>query len=168
MPRRECRSERPIMKLRAADVSDFSTVLEWVGSEEETRIWAGPQIRYPATPETAWFDMAASSENTYALVDETADMIGLGQVVPRDHHVLHLARLIVDPKLRGQRVGRCLCVALVDMAAAKFHTECFTLNVYESNTAARRLYQSMGFNETGRTESGAVAMVRPATRSHER
>ena len=86
--------------------------------------------------------MEASQENAYVLVGVTPAVIGFGQVLPRDDNFLHLARLIVDPGLRGQGIGRNLCVALMNIGAAKHHAKCFTLNVYESNVAAVKLYRS--------------------------
>lgn len=122
-------------------------------------MWAGPKVRYPATPESAWSDMEASGNNAYALVDAEAALIGFGQVLPRDANVLHLARVIVDPELRGQGIGRALCVALMNIGASKHHAEFFTLNVYESNKAAVRLYQSLGFELKEKDDSGAAAMI---------
>jgi len=47
------------MEVRSAEASDLSTVLNWVTSEHESLIWAGPKVWYPATPESAWSDKAA-------------------------------------------------------------------------------------------------------------
>ncbi|MBB3232035.1 GNAT family N-acetyltransferase [Halomonas stenophila] len=149
------------MELRAAEPSDLLTVLSWVSSRDECLMWGGPKIRYPATPETAWSDMEASKENTYVLVDATLAGIGFGQVLPRCGKILHLARLIVDPGLRGQGIGRDLCIALMNIGAARHHADWFTLNVYESNEAAVKLYRSLEFEVKEQDDSGAVAMIQP-------
>lgn len=151
------------MTLRPAQAAELAMVLSWVKGEQECRMWAGPNVRYPGTPDTAWADMEASEQNTYALVDAESVIMGGGQLLLREDGVLHLARLIVDPALRGQGVGRALCVALVEQGASQHHVSSFTLNVYESNTAAFRLYQALGFVEKGRGDSGALAMIKPIT-----
>ena len=148
------------MEVRSAEASDLSTVLNWITSEHESLIWAGPKVWYPATPESAWSDMEASENNAYALVDAEAALIGFGQVLTRDSSVLHLARLIIDPELRGQGLGRYLCAALMNVGASKHRVEYFTLNVYESNKAAVRLYRSLGFEVKEKNDSGALAMIR--------
>ncbi|MGP9680270.1 GNAT family N-acetyltransferase [Halomonas sp. AOP27-A1-41] len=61
------------------------------------------------------------------------------------------------------RGRRALCVALMEQGASQRHVSSFTLNVYESNTAAFRLYQALGFVEKGRGDSGALAMIKPIT-----
>ena len=104
--------------------------------------------------------MEASYENAYVLMDPESKVVGFGQVLFREGSALHLARLIVEPRLRGQGVGRDLCAALMDIGYASQPTEYFTLNVYESNRAAVRLYQSLGFEIKEREDSGAVAMVK--------
>jgi len=152
------------MELRAAERTDLSIILPWIASEHECRLWAGPKIRFPPTPQSAWFDMGASEENAYALVDAAAALIGFGQILPRDGNVLHLARLLVNPELRGQGVGRELCLALMDIGAAKHTPEHFTLNVYESNKAAVRLYSSLGFEIKERGNPGELAMIKSLTR----
>ena len=151
------------MELRIAEKPDLPTVLGWINGEHECRMWAGPNIRYPATPETAWSDMEASDGKAYVLVDAASRVVGFGQVLSREGSALHLARLIVDPGLRGQGVGRDLCVALMEIGSASQPAEYFTLNVYESNRAAVRLYQSLGFAIKERSGSGTVAMVKPLT-----
>ena len=148
------------MELHPAQQSDLTTVLGWINCEHECRMWAGPNIRYPATPDTAWQDMEASDGNAYVLMDPESKVVGFGQVLFREGNVLHLARLIVDPGLRGQGVGRDLCVALMDIGSANQPAEYVTLNVYESNRAAVRLYQSLGFEIKERGDSGALAMVK--------
>ena len=148
------------MELRIAEKSDLLTVLGWISGEHECRMWAGPNIRYPATPDTAWQDMEASDGNAYVLVDAASRVVGFGQVLSREGNVLHLGRLIVDPGLRGKGVGRDLCVRLMDMGCASQPTEYVTLNVYESNRAAVRLYQSLGFEIKERGDSEALAMVK--------
>jgi len=157
------------MELRTAEPSDISTVLGWISSRDECLMWGGPKIRYPATPETAWFDMKASEGNAYVLVDAASLIIGFGQVLPRGGEILHLARLIVDPGWRGQGIGRNLCVELMNIGATKHHAKWFTLNVYESNKPAVKLYRSLGFEVKEKDDSaGAIAMIQPITNASTR
>ncbi len=156
------------MELRVAEASDLSTVLSWVSNQHECLMWGGPKIRYPATRDTAWSDMEASKENAYVLVDATPAVIGFGQVVPRGDMLLHLARLIVDPRLRGRGIGRDLCIALMNIGAAKHHAEWFTLHVYESNEAAMKLYRSLGFEVKDKDDSRSVAMIQSLTNASTR
>lgn len=56
--------------------------------------------------------------------------------------------IAVFPSLRGQGIGRALTAALVETARAE-NCAFITLEVRRSNTAAIRLYQSLGFAQVG-------------------
>ena len=60
-----------------------------------------------------------------------------------------IANLAVAPTHRGRGVGNGLVAAVIDEAARE-RTEALYLEVRESNAAARRLYDSRGFEEVGR------------------
>ena len=59
-----------------------------------------------------------------------------------------LLNLCVDRPLHGQGLGRQMMVRLMALARAEFCT-IFLLEVRRSNTAARRLYESLGFKTLG-------------------
>lgn len=59
-----------------------------------------------------------------------------------------LLNLCVDPHHHGQGLGRQMMRFLMDVAQQEFCT-IFLLEVRRSNTAARRLYESLGFNTLG-------------------
>ncbi len=61
---------------------------------------------------------------------------------------LQLLNLCVDPNHHGQGLGRLLMNYLMDCAREQFCT-IFLLEVRRSNAAARRLYESLGFNTLG-------------------
>lgn len=56
----------------------------------------------------------------------------------------HITNLAVEPELRGRGLGRRLVRSMMESAAAEGCHRA-TLEVRASNTAARRLYESLGF-----------------------
>jgi ribosomal-protein-alanine N-acetyltransferase len=60
-----------------------------------------------------------------------------------------LANLAVAPDVRGKGIGRILLDATISDAEARGTTQLY-LEVRESNTAARHLYSTRGFEEVGR------------------
>ena len=60
-----------------------------------------------------------------------------------------LENIVVAPAVRRMGIGRHLMDALLVQARQTNSTSVF-LEVRESNTAARRLYENLGFMETGR------------------
>jgi ribosomal protein S18 acetylase RimI-like enzyme len=62
----------------------------------------------------------------------------------------YLAELYVVPALRGQGLGRALMEAAIDLARAR-GADYMDLGAAETDVAARRLYESLGFdNHEGR------------------
>jgi ribosomal-protein-alanine N-acetyltransferase len=87
----------------------------------------------------------------------------------------HILNLCIDADFRCRGVGRRMLEYLVDRARAAGMSEAF-LEVRPSNTAAIRLYQSMGFEQVGirrgyyqaaggREDASVLKLVLPARRS---
>lgn len=60
----------------------------------------------------------------------------------------HLLNLCIDPERQGQGFGRRLLQRMLGMAE-ELQADTVFLEVRESNTAARALYESMGFCQVG-------------------
>jgi len=71
---------------------------------------------------------------------------GLISIAAGECHVLNLC---IDPTMRGKGLGRHLMNHLMGLAR-QHKAEMVFLEVRPSNTEAIALYESMGFNETGR------------------
>lgn len=83
------------------------------------------------------------------LVAEGANMVfgfAVAQTVVSESELLDIA---VHPDARGQGVGAGLLAALFDRCVAQGATT-MTLEVRESNVAARTLYSRFGFGQVGR------------------
>ena len=127
--------------LQPACLQDLKTVLSWVGTADLLKQWGGPSLVHPGTPEAVWSAMGASPENAFALVDSSGELLGFGQAFVRDPNV-HLARLIVAPRRRGQGLGRILAMKLIH-AAITHHPDDITLKAYPNTTATGSLFNSL-------------------------
>jgi ribosomal-protein-alanine N-acetyltransferase len=63
-----------------------------------------------------------------------------------------LENIVVAPELRRTGIGKQLMKTLL-VQARQTHGDAIFLEVRESNTAARRLYEEFGFRETGRRKA---------------
>lgn len=130
-------------ELHTASLSDLNAVADWIGSGSQARNWAGPRVAYPLNrkrlPEQIQWWQAFS----FCLL-RNGQVIGFGQIVPKQAGRLHLARLIVSPSQRGRGYGRILAASLVDQALAR-SPSVISLNVFPDNTAAVELYRCIGF-----------------------
>jgi putative acetyltransferase len=71
-----------------------------------------------------------------------------------------LKRLWVEPKFRGYGLGRGLVMAAVDWARTRGYQALVLDTVNEAMPEASALYQSLGFEETGRFNDNPISGVR--------
>jgi ribosomal-protein-alanine N-acetyltransferase len=93
------------------------------------------------------FNDELATEGRIYLVAEDSELIGFGGVMLVGEEA-HITNLLVDPSIRRRGVGRALMVELIK-AAVKSGARHLTLEVRQSNEAARRLYAGVGLNPVG-------------------
>jgi len=125
------------VRIRDADFSDLGAIVAL-----ETRVYEHP-----------WSEAIIREEMTqtnriYVVVEVDGDIVGFGgaMLVEDDAHITTLG---IDPGQRRDRLGSRLLLTLIDRAldAGSRH---LTLEVRESNTNARQLYEQFGFSEAGK------------------
>lgn len=133
------------MYLRKAKLADLNTILSWVPSAFECKMWAGPKVKFPLDTGRLAEEIGFADDNGYGLIDN-ASMVAFGQVIVKKNGFHHLARIIVDPTKRSSGYGKYLCNALIQKVSQDGHQK-FSLNVYPNNTIALNLYKALGFQE---------------------
>ena len=137
-------------------MADLQEAAAWVASVKECRAWAGPGITYPIRIEQLADEIGLTPENAFVL-KEGGNRLAFGQIIQTSEHVCHLARIIVSKRHRGKGIGRVFCRKLIQEAERSPGICRLTLRVYRHNHAAVKLYQSLGFRETGKPQN-ATAM----------
>lgn len=137
-------SEKVSWSLDRATDANIDVLMTWLPDAESTRVWGGPDFRYPFTAKSFhtnchWPDMAS-----FALNDIDHGFCAFGQLYVRIERI-NLARLIVSPDRRGKGLGRRLVTSLMDKGQKLFPLQEFSLFVYRDNTAAFECYRSLGF-----------------------
>ncbi len=128
---------------------DYRTYLQAL-SEKERQI---VETFYP--DETAYGDLMARLTEIHAppkgsirLAELDGAPVGCGMSYGIAPGVAEIKRVFVRKTARGYGAGRALCEALIaDIRATGYHT--VMLDTSKSLTAARRLYESLGFHERG-------------------
>lgn len=135
----------PMHIVRRSELADLSQISSWISSEEEVTNWAGPRVPFPIKLDGLSSAIQWECASSISIVSAQS-VIGFGQVVPKGQSRQHLARLIVDPAVRGSGLGRLLANSLIQAAQAASSGK-ISLNVEERNRAAISLYRSLGFVE---------------------
>jgi len=118
-------------------------VLSWLGSPAEARRWASLDAVPDDTGVFKRWHAQPWVHPHVAVADGT--VVGYGEVwTDEEEDEAELARLIVDPVLRGRGIGRRLTDLLSEQAAALGFDQIW-LRVAPDNEAAIACYRSAGF-----------------------
>ncbi len=136
-----------MLELRAFAPRDFAALRSWAPTADDVRLFAGSAELWPLTDETlaGWATAPDATAWTAELDGVAAGHIELVRTGPA---IGRLARVLLDPALRGRGLGRALAAAAVEAATAAGVTT-LDLNVITGNLAAERTYRSLGFRPLG-------------------
>lgn len=129
--------------VEAAD-RDLEELMSWFGEPGEVNVWGGPGFRFPFTVETFREDCRWGRMPSFRLNSPAGEFSAFGQMYER-YGRINLARLVVDPGMRGRGIGKRLVGLLMKTGAELFTADEYSLFSYRDNTAALGCYQSMGF-----------------------
>jgi ribosomal protein S18 acetylase RimI-like enzyme len=136
--------ERDGWRLVEAADKDLDELMSWFGGPDETDIWAGPRFRFPFTRATFRKDSHWGRMPGFRLTSPDGKFAAFGQMYRR-YGRINLARLVVNPAMRGQGVGKRLVGMLIEVGPTLFEGDEFSLFAYRHNAAALGCYRSMGF-----------------------
>jgi len=131
------------MEIEPATIEDLNEVIGWIGSPEEAKSWGGPRVRYPLAVIALQTDIHFNQAFSMAAHDQ-GRLVGFGQVIEVSATAAHLARIIVNPRLRRRGFGRRLMEGLLTFSRQQGFRR-ITLNVYRNNVPALTLYRALGF-----------------------
>jgi RimJ/RimL family protein N-acetyltransferase len=133
------------MNIRVSTLDDLQSLHDWIPDAHACKTWGGPKVRFPFTVDTVREDIQFDLYNTYSLIGEANELLGLGQVVDIDDTRFHLARVIIRPDRQNKGLGFEFCKALIEEGLSKYGKRNITLKVNLDNQRAIKLYQRMGF-----------------------
>jgi len=146
------------LRVRPFPAGLAALVSSWAGTAGEVLMWCGlAAAPVPAGQIEAWAD--ENGVQPFGLYRD-GQLVGYGELwVDDDEAEVELARLIVDPRERGQGLGRYLVTELADRARS-VHPLVF-LRVHPENLAAQRCYTAAGFQPVAPEQAAEWNMGQP-------
>lgn len=146
------------MDLRPFTADLAATVSSWPRSAAEITMWCG-HSGGAVSVETVNGWAAQDGVRPYGLHDGRR-LVAYGELWVDDEEAeVELARLIVDPRLRGRGIGRTLVARLVGLARAE-HDDVF-VRVHPDNEAALRCYAAVGFTRVSAEQEASWNASQP-------
>ncbi len=137
-------ADRRDWRLIEATDRDLEELMSWFRDSDEVDIWGGPRFRFPFTRATFRKDCHWGRMPSFRLNSPAREFCAFGQMYQR-YGRINLARLVVNPRMRGRGIGKRLVASLIEAAPSLFAAHEFSLFSYRHNAAALGCYQSMGF-----------------------
>jgi ribosomal protein S18 acetylase RimI-like enzyme len=128
----------------AASEADIDELMTWFPDAPSTDIWGGPAFRYPFNRKSFHADCRWTEYSSYCLRNAAGEFAAFGQMGSR-YGRSHFARLVANPAMRGQGVGRALLEAMIKQVRNEQDLKEMALFVYKSNEPAYRCYLALGF-----------------------
>ena len=101
--------------------------------------WMGPKISYPLT-----YDKIKEMENVFSIFNED-DFLGMIQQVRIEKDNIHIGRFIINPKKQGMGFGKEAIKSFIDLIFKDENIKSISLNVFDSNKNAKKIYTKLGF-----------------------
>lgn len=148
-----------MLRLRPYKACDAETIVSWIKDERTFRKWCADRYdRYPITADdmNAHYDANAFSDGFFEMTAFDENGIA-GHLIMRftdaEQKILRFGFVIVDDTIRGKGYGKQMLKLAVKYAFEILMVEKITIGVFENNEPAYHCYRSVGFQDTGRTES---------------
>jgi len=131
------------VRIRRAQAVDLPVVLEVDRACFDPQWNKDESIIGPSILEAPYFVVAEISGQVIGYAFATSHFAG---------RLMHLVRIAVLPRYRGQAIGVRLLADLVEFARSR-GADLITLNTQSYNTEAQRLYEWFGFRRTGERQA---------------
>ena len=101
--------------------------------------WMGTMISFPLT-----IQVLQDLEGIFSIFDGQ-EFVGVIQKIRLEDSNLHIGRFFINPQKQGQGLGSQALRKFVSLAFENEDIDSVSLNVYEANQRAQKLYQKEGF-----------------------
>lgn len=115
--------------------------------------WMGTMIPFPLT-----IQVLQDLEGIFSIFNGQ-EFVGLIQKIRLEDRNLHIGRFFINPQKQGQGLGSQALRKFVSLAFENVDIDSISLNVFETNQAAKNLYKKEGFEIVQTIEAPARKYV---------
>ena len=126
---------------KGLQLENAKLICQWSNASGESfqKQWMGPKISYPLITQSL-----QKMEGIFSIfVGE--EFVGVIQKIRLEDRNLHIGRFFINPQKQGQGLGSQALRKFVSLAFENEDIDTISLNVFEANQTAYKLYQKEGF-----------------------
>ena len=109
--------------------------------------WAGKSLDFPLM-ESQIDDL----KDIYSIFCEN-EFVGIIQKIRKELDNIHIGRFLINPELTGKGLGKRALMEFINLIFQDEDVNSITLNVFDYNVGAKKLYEKVGFEVVNVTEN---------------
>ena len=116
-------------------------IVKWTNEKGKDFLeqWAGKNLDFPLT-ESQIDDL----KDIYSIFFEN-EFVGIIQKIRKEHDNIHIGRFLINPELVGRGLGKKALIEFINLIFQDEDVNSITLNVFDYNAGAKKLYEKVGF-----------------------
>ena len=124
-------------------------IVKWTNEKGKDFLeqWAGASLDFPLT-ESQIDDL----KDIYSIFCKN-EFIGVIQEIRKEMDNVHIGRFLINPELTGRGLGKRALIEFINLMFQYEDVNSITLNVFDYNVGAKKLYEKVGFKVVNVTEN---------------
>lgn len=124
-------------------------IVKWTNGKGKDFLeqWAGASLDFPLT-----VSQIDNMSNIYSIFCEN-EFIGIIQKIREETENVHIGRFLINPELTGRGLGKRALIEFINLIFQDENVNSITLNVFDYNVGAKKLYEKVGFKVVNVTEN---------------
>ena len=124
-------------------------IVKWTNEKGKDFLeqWAGKSLDFPLT-ESQIDDL----KDIYSIFCEN-EFVGIIQKIRKEIDNIHIGRFLINPELTGRGLGKRALIEFINLIFQDEDVNSITLNVFDYNVGAKKLYEKVGFKVVNVTEN---------------
>ena len=124
-------------------------IVKWTNEKGKDFLeqWAGENADFPLT-----VTQIDNMNNIYSIFCEN-EFVGIIQKIREELDNIHIGRFLINPELTGKGLGKRALLEFVNLIFQEKNVNSITLNVFDYNVGAKKLYEKVGFKVVNVTEN---------------
>ena len=124
-------------------------IVKWTNEKGKDFLeqWAGASLDFPLT-ESQIDDL----KDIYSIFCEN-EFVGIIQKIRKENDNIHIGRFLINPELTGKGLGKRALLKFINLIFQEKNVNSITLNVFDYNVGAKKLYDNVGFKVVNVTEN---------------
>ena len=124
-------------------------IVKWTNEKGKDFLeqWAGENADFPLT-----VTQIDNMNNIYSIFCEI-EFVGIIQKIREELDNIHIGRFLINPELTGKGLGKRALLKFINLIFQEKDVNSITLNVFDYNVGAKKLYEKVGFKVVNVTEN---------------